>query len=171
FVFLNICYDWPIACPTFVVGISRNRVSGRVGAQNIGNEALIITLYGMVHSPLYSRPPMPIQNILTIAVKVAHYSFPQVIGTFGQALLLFRSVFVKFTNANECLRHECRFDNISASIFLAECVGFTGIAMIPMRPSALKAVYTIQKCQRTTYSLCAFFAGNVLVVYSYQNGH
>src|SRR5690606_7096426 len=125
----------------------------------------------MVHAPLYSRAPMPVQDIFAIAVKVPIYSFPQVIGTFGQALLLFRSVFVKFTNANECLRHECRFYNISAIIFLAECFGFTGIGMIPMRPSALKAVYTIQTWQLSPCSLCAFFVGNVSVVYFYHNGH
>src|SRR5690606_26100769 len=102
---------------------------------DVGDQALVIALDGVVGRPARRGAPVPVKHVLSpLAIPVPLNGFPEGIGACSQLLFLFITLLEVLPYANQCLRHKGGFYEISSVVIFTERLGLARWPIQPMWP-------------------------------------
>ena len=154
-----------------MVDFGLDGMGGRRGGQHISDEALVVSLYLVVHFPAIAGRPVPVKHILaSLGVPVPFYSIKQHIDLVDDRFFLEVGGIQVLPDRKHPGCQERGFHQVAAVVFLAEGLHFSGGTVEPVGPYSMKPVGRFEKVDDLLQPGSPFAAGDKATLDTGEDG-
>lgn len=158
--------DRPVLGPPLGIDLAVDRIGRRSGRQNIHHQTLVEPVYGEIHLPPVFGTPMPVEDVLPVAIPRPLDAAPQRIDTLCERLLALVALREILMRGQQPLHQKGRLHQIASVVLLAEGFHAARPALDPMRPGAVEAVGTFEERDDAFEAFDPLFTGDVAALHT-----